>query len=782
MSTSIECSQCHRLSEPGARFCTGCGGSLLPKVHCPACDFLQAAGGRFCMGCGAAMAGATYQGQGGLADGAVIEGVWQRGPEEFIRRVAPEDCRTFLGRRVVRIPPGTVGVVVVGGTVERLLPAGEQTTVPLFERITNFFTGKGADTAFYLLDMRPIPIPFAVQTRPDAQGRSVQAQILASFQIPPGDRDAVGTFLLHGLGGRAGFTTGDLYNLLRPEVTQLAAHLLERLAQDGELQFAPAEAELRRVLSEKVGRRYGLLVDVGIAPLTSTASLAFHLGAADAEALYTADGEGVEVDLVVRVMGQHEDFRPERLAPALQAATAARLRGLPMARLASGEGFAAVEDALRSDAARELASFGMQLVAISVIDVRAKTGMWLLGARAELGRAQAELTVRRQWLEQTGREVDVLELVTQQTLRRQQVERDGRLRALAGELQGARREADLRSEDAFAKDQGALADRRRRQELQVDHSTLDIGDARRAAERQLELDAAARSVVVAQRQSRQADELSDLRHAAEKGSAVQDARAEQARKELQLEAEQRSQRLALDSERARRQAEDAAYASRQRDDAAFAEHARRVALDAELADRAQGRQLDKLRLMAELDQKIAAQENEQQLKLRESLRGLSEREMIAFQATELAKSKDGGSAWAQALAAGAAEKEKELRLGEKDRHSAEVKELLREQSTALHGVMQAQLDRMEALAQQALASAADRQREAGAAALHERSLDAMARVAAARAAPEPVVAAVSAAVGPAAPAEGRCTACGAALRAQARFCPACGGAQGAPDR
>jgi hypothetical protein len=34
------------------------------------------------------MAGATFAGQG-LADGAVIEGVWQRGPEEFIRRVMP---------------------------------------------------------------------------------------------------------------------------------------------------------------------------------------------------------------------------------------------------------------------------------------------------------------------------------------------------------------------------------------------------------------------------------------------------------------------------------------------------------------------------------------------------------------------------------------------------------------------------------------------------------------------------------------------------------------------
>ena len=478
---------------------------------------------------------------------------------------------------------------------------------------------------------------------------------------------------------------------------------------------------------------------------------------------------------MVRVQGQHEDFQPTRLAPALYGATAARLRALPMARLSSGDGFVAVEDALRTDAARELASFGMQLISISVVDVRSKTGVWLLGARAELSRAQAELGVRQQWIEQGGREVDVLELATQQTLRRQQVERDGRLRTLQSELQGARREQALRTDDAFAKDQTNFDDRKRRQELKTGHAELDVSEAQGAAARQLELDAAGRTVSEAQRQNRQADELDALRHGAVKSSAALDTRAELTRKELQIEAEQRQKHLALDSERARRLAEDAAYASRQRDDVAFSDHARRAALGEDLADRAESRQLDKLRAMAELDQKIAAQENEQQLKLRETLKGLGEREMIAAQATELAKTAGGGAAWAQALAAGEAAKEKEVRLGEKDRHAGEVKELLREQTSAMQGVMQAQLNRMETLAQRALETAAERQREAGAAALHDRSIDAMSRVAAARAAPAPVVAAV----GEAAAAAVRCKSCGAALRPEARFCAACGNSQGA---
>lgn len=776
MSRPVECSRCHHANEAGSRFCTGCGTSLMPQVHCPACDFLQASGARFCMSCGAAMAGATFQ--GGLADGAVVEGVWQRGPEEFIRRVAPEDCRTFLGSRVVRIPPGTVGVVVVGGNVERLLPPGEQTTVPLFERIANFFTGKGADTAFYLLDLRPIPIPFAVQSRANAEGRSVQAQILTSFSIPRGDRDAVGTFLQNVLGPRAGFTSGDLYNLLRPEVTRIAGLVLERLTNDGEIRYAEAEAEIRRALSEQLGRRYGLVVDVGVAPLTSTQSLSFKLGEKD-KGLFTSDGEAVEIDLVVRVQGQNEDFRPERLAPALYGATAARLRNLPMARLSSGEGFAAVEDALRGDAARELSSFGLRLVSINVIDIRSKTGVWLLGARSEISRAQAELGVKREWIEQSGREVDVQELALQQALRRQIVEREARLRALGSELSSGRQEQGLRSDDAFAKDQAQLADRQRRQQVTAGHAEIDTSDARLKAQRQLEIDAAGRSVTQEQRKNRQADELDELRHGADKGSAAFEARADLTRKEAQLSVDKQSllhQLHTLESERIRKEAEDAAFAMRQRNSAAFEDHERRARLEDERADRAEARQLDKLRAMAELDAKIAAQDNEHQLKLRESLRGLGEREMIAMQATDLSRSEGGGAAWAQALMSGDAQKEKEQRLQDQARHAGEVKDLLREQSTAMQGVMQAQLDRMEAMAQRALESAADRQRDAGAAALYDRSMDAMSRVAASRAAPQPVVGAVAAVGNEAGP---RCKSCGNPLRAEARFCAACGSSQGA---
>jgi len=64
--------------------------------------------------------------------------------------------------------------VLVDGLVERILPPGEQTSVTLFERIAAFFTRRDDRTALYLIDLRPVPVPFAVQVRPGSDGRTVQ--------------------------------------------------------------------------------------------------------------------------------------------------------------------------------------------------------------------------------------------------------------------------------------------------------------------------------------------------------------------------------------------------------------------------------------------------------------------------------------------------------------------------------------------------------------------------------------------------------------------------------
>jgi hypothetical protein len=729
------------------------------------------------------MRGADAHVAGGAADGAVVDGVWQRDDDEFIRRVDPEDCRTFLGNRVVRVPPGTVGVVVVGAKVEKILPPGERTTATVFERVAGFFTRRGADTAFYLVDLRPIPVPFVVQTRPTSAGRSVQTQVLVTFRLPRGDKDALATFITNVLGGRSGYAAGDLYDLLRPEVTRRAGAVLERLAGDGEVRYAEAESQIRAELAGALGARYGLEVDVSLAPLASTASLNVHLGTgaaprlrkcagcgaevsaalkfcdhcghaqpvlqvpdrrcgkcatpvpeadrfcnacgteyvappAEAAPLFTADGEQVEIDLVVRVQGQHEDFRPETLAPALVAGAAAHLRSVRFADLTAAAGFGALEDALRDDVAAAVAGHGLQLLALAVVDVRSKTGQWVLGARADLERQRTELTVNREWLAESDREIELAELGLAQALKRQRVERDAKL----------------------TERQQVLENRQRAQALADAEAALDAAEAQRDAQREVEAARAKRSVDEDARAAARQRDMDDLGHDMARESATADHEATLTRAAMGLDAEKRRLEAALDSERARVAADDAAYAARSRQDTDFADHERRVHLDQAVEDREQSRQIEKLRAMAEIDRDIAAQDHAHERAMRESLKGLSEREMIAAQATELAKTEGGGAAWAQALS------------------GQDVAQVTREQ-----------LERMAALTERVMALAGDRQRDAGAAAVVGQALDAVSRVATSRAAPAPVAAV--------APASVPCPGCGAPTRPDARFCGECGAAR-----
>lgn len=814
--SKMPCSSCGQPNEDGTRFCTRCGQSLESRVHCASCNHAQSVGNQFCMSCGAAMTGARWQPEDG--GGAVIGGLWERGAGEFIRRVDPEDCRTFLGARVVRIPPGTVGAVMVDGLVERLLPPGEQTSVTIFERIAAFFTRRDDRTALYLIDLRPVPVPFAVQTRPGSDGRAVQTQVVVSFSLQRGDKEGIASFIASVLGNRAAYGARDLYDLLRPEVTASAGHTLERLASAGAFTYEAAESTIRRELEAKLAR-YGLTLSVTVAPLTTTSSLSFCFGTGDAPThrpcsscaaeipaamkfcdrcgkqqpalltptracskcgagvpaghafcsacggpcaestptaapLFTSDGARVELDLVVRVQGQNEDFQPERITPALVGAIAGHLRGVTFAALASAGGFDATEQAIRVAAEQALASFGLVLVAVAVVDVRDQRGQWILGARADLGRARDELLLGREWLEQRADEINLEELTFAQKLDTQRVGREARLNELRAELDGARRKDSLEADHAFTRDQASLDDRARREAIASASAELDAAGAERSAARDQRVADAKRSVVRADKASLREDELEDQRHGMSKETASLDHRATMARGAMALDAEKRRLEALLESESARRAAEDAAYAAKARKDTEFEDHARRTRLEDEIRAADDARQLAKLAGMAEIERKMVELEHTQKRELRESLKGLSEREMIAAQAAELAKSEGGGAAWAAALAGDDARRVS-------NEHAAQLKD-----------VMAQQLDRMEHLTTAALASAS--RREGGTDHVYEKSMDAMSRVAASRAAPTPGASVITtAAPGIACKNSG----CAAVLPPGTPFCGTCGASQ-----
>lgn len=623
MADANSCARCGTRNDADAKFCSACGANLAPE------------------------------------GGAVIDGIWERGTDELVRRVDPEDARRHLGMRTVRVPVGTVGVVMVDGVIERVLPPGERTTIGLFERVTSFFLQRDR-TAFYLVDQRPFPVPFVVRTRPDAQGRVVSSQVLVTFSLPRGDRQALAMFIATVLGDRPTYTTGDLHDLLRPTVARIAQDTLERAAATGAVSYPDAEAAIRAALAAEIEPQYGLAVDATLAPLTATSSLSFQLGTGVApevractackhelpvsltfcdvcgakqpafvegttagtlaSPLFTADGQQVELDLIVRVASAHDDALAVKIAPALVGAVAAHLRTIPYAGLTGPAGFRGIEAAVTPVVAATVQSYGLTLGSLAVVDVRSRTGQWLLGARADLDRAFEAVRVGASWLEQRDSELDLQELTITRVLREQALRRD----------------------QAFSADTAAVADRERREELAGRGAAVDVAAAQRAGSTRAAADAVEHA-----RQQREATHGIELR-------------------KTKLEAE-------LGELRARR-------------DLDFADVERRKRLELDLVAVAEQQQVEKLRAMAEIDRQTSAQDHAHELEKRQQLRGLSPEEMIAAQAGELAKAEGGGAAWANAIAArGSADTER--------RHAAENREIF---DTAMGAMARVASSRAEA--------------------------------------------------------------------------------------
>jgi len=710
MADTETCPSCGSRNDAGSSFCMACGANLAPQVHCPSCNTMNALGQRFCTRCGGSLELAGWDATA-ASPGAVIDGVWQRGNDELIRRVDPEAARQFLGTRTVRVPAGTVGVVLVDGVIERVLPPGERTTLGLFERVANFFLRRER-TAFYLVDQRPFPVPFVVRTRANAAGQVVKSQVLVTFTLPRGDRQALASFIANVLGDRPAFSTGDLYNLLRPEVARVAQDTIERAAASGDISYPDAEAAIRRALADVVGPRYGLAVDATLAPLTAIATLTFHLGTGTApkvrpctsckselpaslrfcdkcgakqpsvvdsaepptaeSPLFTSDGQQVELDLVVRVQGIHDDGKPTRIAPALVGAAAAHLRNITFTALTSPGGFAALEQALVGVVTEALHSFGLQLVAIAVVDARSKTGQWVLSARADLDRATEDIKLGLSWLEHRDTELDLEQLTLTRILRQQQQQRD----------------------QAFARDEAGMTDRERRDALGSRGAALEVASAQRDATTR-----ATKDTLEHERQRRDLAAATELRT-----SRLEAELAElRARRDLDLEGRKRSAELEL-----------------------------------QLSAAAEAQQLDKLRAMAEIDRETTAQAHAHDLDKRKQLAGLTPEAMIAMQAAELSRADGGGAAWANAISQSSETARK---------HAEEMRALLERQQAGTAALMDKAIGAMSEVAR-SRAEAAPVIAGAG-----------------------PIVTVAS--TTDAAPTK-VCAACGARGKADATFCGACG--------
>jgi len=775
-----------------AKFCVACGDPMAGGRTCHECGSSVPAGAKFCTSCGASMVPEVDMGPG-----YVTAGEWNKAPGEFVRRVSLGEMKgafdrvaeegglldgvlgrfAGVGRQVVEqvqgksivVPPGSIAAVMVDGVVTDVLPPGRQTTVGWFrglaERLKEqgnlgdnwkeqlFTVGSTAveelggglvdRSCFYLIDRRPIPVPFVMEVAGQHPGQRLTVQVLCQANIAGSEQDkpALSTFLANAVGGRDSLKARDLHRMLLAEVERVSRDALARHVGPQGTDYGRAEASITQVLEGGPGAQYGLRFDVTVAPRSTLIHIDMQLGSAPTPTLrvctspgcdqtlrpgqsfctacgdpqppeqvpnractscgdivpatmkfctscgtpftdpppehgnlFTMDGQQLELDLILQAQGDQEVSDTTSIVAALQGAAARLTRRMAFEDLATCTGFEQLARKLRVDAERAVSALGLRFVELVVIDVRSKSGEWLLAARADMERARQEVLVGREWLTVENDQLDLQEMTLDLVLRQRQLQQDH-----AFELRSA--EMDL----AFRSDERDIQDRQRRQDLADASAEMDVADAQRDSRRDIQVDAAQRERDRRLAAEGHTDQLADLGRQSEVSGVQNQMQRDQAGHEMQMEADAAShderlarQAMGLQSDQNRLKTDDTAYAARSANqveldrqqglqdlDMARRQGLQDLDLSAEDArwkrdrsdkDAERQHEKDEWAQMLQAQQAIADQnraaEQDKQAHaqaMRSQLQGMSADEMIAAQAGELA-SQEHGAAFAQSLA------------------------------------------------------------------------------------------------------------------------------------
>lgn len=533
---------------------------------CPSCGTDNKTGAKFCRACGA-MFGAAADQVIPDAGGFISNGTWARPPEELIRLVPRGDLKGGLFKAGVQVPRGTIGVIVSeGAIVERLRP-GFRTTESVVDRFVNLFNNKLDNTSVYLIDLRPIFVPLEVEAQ--SGGSSTRYEVIVDVNIPNDDArllQLLATFVRD----KESVSSRDVYNELRPRILaivepRLSAQRLEpgqRAAVESEVQRL-LQASVGDTFGFEVGVSIGsstssTTVDVHVgeaatpatkkcigcaADIESSRKFCGKCGvpqpvmtqpgrscgkcgqlvpeakkfcgkcgeefvpqAADQAPIYTADGQQIEAQIVVRAEGKQDTTTADRLKPLIASAVSQHVRTRKFDDIASVAGFAELEKAIRDTVTIGARALGLDVTEVTLLDVRSKGKEWLLGARAELDRAIAGIEVGREWvaadmqgLELEGMQLNIKGRQLDLALRRQQLDRDHTFSQRTAELDDKERNLglDLRDQrmdqdQAFAADGNTQADRERRQQMRDAAARLDVVDTNRQVDVDLGIDSAER--------------------------------------------------------------------------------------------------------------------------------------------------------------------------------------------------------------------------------------------------------------------------------------------------
>jgi|GEM_PF-4375520 len=770
MANEISCSNCGKLNPVGTKFCGGCGTPTQASNDCPECNTSNKPDAKFCRACGFNLIEAKAAAS---KPGTVVDGVWTRPPNEFARLVDYEDLNSaFKLENSIEIPKGSIGVLITGDTVSETLLPKSKITQGILDRFMSFMgmeagTKKAVDgnAAFYLLDCRPFALPFNVDVGGIDQRSDAKVRVVVYAQLSQSPDD-LSNFLIHTMKDKESFTNENVSRLLRPVVEANVQEII-KAQYDALGDFRPGGAQqaLENVLntvSQK--QRYGFTfsTDVSVTGLTKT--LTIRLGkeaeapamkncvecraemayakpfcgkcgakqpvremsgrpgdedGGQARAIYTRDEQQIELDIDLVVYGKSIaklNQEEPHLINSLASSAARLLKAASFEEAASAEGFAALQVALQEAAEKTLSSVGLEVLKISVHDIRSKLGDWVLGARADMEHQKTQVQLGHEWLELGYSELELKELNSALVIKNQ--------------------EADLSL--AFRKDEANLADQEARKVLfdrelklliEMDQSEREATRTLKERDHEDTLSDRDRERDLVRGEQEFVQEVSrshrEFAQEEEQASVQHQISLEQqaADHDLTLQRKVKEQEIDLRSQEGRSAADDADYTARKHMERELEQRERAEDLDERSAERASARSERELDNEArrKLEKKQAKRDTMMANKrakeahaadMRDKIvgSGLSAAEMIAAQAGDLGDSKHGAAFAEQIGRAGDERIEAEKARGEAEAEKARAEAAREAAATAQRNEdknldrADKNLDRMERMMSQMLQS------------------------------------------------------------------------------
>ena len=695
----MKCVKCSTPLLEGAKFCLECGTKAEEeKVACPKCSAMVPAGAAFCIECGHSMKAGPA-----AAPGPKVEQVEAQPATvgtEFVYFVGEEQLHK--GSNDKSFPPyGCIGAVVVNGRVERIynqasatIKAGQSGTSPikdLFDRLVggvkDFVAYRQNLLTYVIGSLRDLPV--VTYTRKPQIPGSPNALLRFEFWIDHPNQDIivkgdavsaaeqrvlnnVGVFLTKFVSGKSGLNFSDFKRIAAEQIELLlASYKMDQLVADqGARNQLMADLEKLTGISGRctydTGRqlqRHQFDISKAVRPVSCpscstkyTQKLKFceECGYDLSPASLWVDmyrplvsKEGESITLRLSLMQDRTDpnvaipFNDDIITTMVVTELEPILRRTSIDEMLSQSYLATLTQALNRHLPTDWHGY---IKDFQVTDLRTTKEDWFFRTDALVAEQIRAIEADKRALAIGDAELDLEEVKLALAMREVRFRDDEYLTRKRQEYETARKAAEL---DA-AKE---VEDHARETQTELKKEQLDTQAYSERAVMDRQRMTSDRQTTEMLRQ----DEHSQVDHeiSLEKKAASHDIDL----KEMGAEA---------DSRQIRRDVDDRSYDKRAAVDDKVYDQEQALRLEAEskqklgnieedLADRQQNRQIDKLRAMAELEAKMAEQDQqhelskskqaqEHELAKRENMKNLSAAEMLAIQAAELANAGGGAAA------------------------------------------------------------------------------------------------------------------------------------------